>query len=93
MTTTPTPRVLDTRRSAATRPATTAAVLLAYRTELIDGGVPAALADELVMAAGRTVVHTNGLTASTSSGITVSLAPAGSGTCRCARGHSAGGSA
>ncbi|MFE2106655.1 hypothetical protein ACFXAF_12420 [Kitasatospora sp. NPDC059463] len=89
MTTTPTPNVLS-RHRAPTSPAataTTAAVLLSYRNELLAGGVPTPVADELVLAAGRTVVHTNGLTAAPQNGITVSLAPAdtATGSCRCAR--------
>ncbi|GAA1406225.1 hypothetical protein GCM10009639_53810 [Kitasatospora putterlickiae] len=82
-----TPSTVARRAPAPAATATTAAMLLSYRAELLAGGVPAPVADELVLAAGRTVVHTNGLTASPQPGITMSLAPAGTSStpCRCAR--------
>ncbi|MGW2544180.1 hypothetical protein ACWC5I_25705 [Kitasatospora sp. NPDC001574] len=90
-TTAPTPRILDNRPS--TIETTTAGLLRAFRSELIQLGVPGHAADELVMAAGRTVVRFHGLTVAmpgilpTSPLVFVHLpsgAP-GSGICRCAR--------
>ncbi|MFE2352222.1 hypothetical protein [Kitasatospora cineracea] len=68
----PTPRVLDHRPPAAailtggsSAPAsTTAAALGAYHAELVAAGLPPTTVAELVLAAGRTLIHTAGLTAS-----------------------------
>ncbi len=88
----PTPRALDRRHpyysASSASPVTTAAALAAYRTEMLQAGLPASIADELVTAAGRTLVHTAGLTTTTTT-------PAGTPTtttiggpaaqCRCTR--------
>ncbi|MEV7212097.1 hypothetical protein AB0O31_03235 [Kitasatospora cineracea] len=55
----PTPRVLDNRPAAAT----TAAALGAYHAELTSAALPPTLVADLVLAAGRTLIHTAGLTA------------------------------
>ncbi|MFE4397197.1 MULTISPECIES: hypothetical protein [Streptomycetaceae] len=59
---TPTPRDLDRGRPVLP---TTATVLTAYHAELSATGLPASLVNDLVLAAGRTVIHTTGLTVHT----------------------------
>ncbi|MET9396298.1 hypothetical protein [Kitasatospora sp. NPDC002965] len=97
MTTSPTPRGLahivpGPRPSVTT---STATVLGTFRTELLAAGLPDRLADELVLATGKALVHTVGLTIvvpnllNAVGGVptfaTLDTTPAKPTTCRCAR--------
>lgn len=80
----PTPRALDRRRSSTA--VTTAAALAAYHSDLTTAGLPPGIVNDLVLAAGRTLVHAVGLTTTTTTPAgTTTTTIGGPAACRCAR--------